>query len=302
MMNANLRKILGAMAAITVLISLPVIAIHSAPPQAIAKKPVSGLTALQQEIIAKLSGAAEIRAGLKLANRTAIENRQEARTYLVELWKRLGLFPRRQAYGTEGENIFTILPCGKPGAESIVLGAHYDSARNSPGANDDASGVAAVAGIAQELSRVKKRSRDIIFVFFDEEERGLRGSRAFAQMLLDEKRAVHSVHTIDQMGWDQDADRAIELELPFDGAEELYKQAAESLNEKIPILTTTEAGSDHSSFRKLGMKAVGITEEYRNKDTTPFIHRPGDTYETMNFDYLASTTRLLVAVMKNLVR
>ncbi len=55
-------------------------------------------------------------------------------------------------------------------------------------------------------------------------------------------------------------------------------------------------------IRRLGIKAVGITEECRNKDTTPYIHKPGDTYETMNFDYLGSTTRVLVEVMKMLTR
>lgn len=267
--------------------------------QSTPKSEMTGITLLQKEIISKLSGQGEIRPGVKLANRANAENKQEARNYLADIFKRLGLVPRRQGYGSEGgENIFTILSCGKPGAESIVFGAHYDSVRNSPGANDNASGVAAVAGVAREMSRVRRRSRDIIFVFFDEEERGLRGSRAFAQMLVDEKRVVHSIHTIDQMGWDQDGDRAIELELPFDGAQDLYKQAIRTLNLKIPILTTTESGSDHSAFRRLGFKAVGITEEYRNKDTTPFIHRPGDTYETVNFDYLGSTTSLLVGVMK----
>ncbi len=260
------------------------------------------LVALQKEVVSRFSGNSEIRPGVKLANRYTIENRQEARNYLADLLKRFGMIPRRQAYGTEGENIFTILPCGKPGAETIVFGAHYDSVRNTPGANDNGTGVAAVIGVARELARAKRRSRDIIFVFFDEEERGLRGSRAFAQMLLDEKRRVHSVHTIDQMGWDQDADRAIELELPYEGAEDLYTQAAGALKMKIPILTTKEAGSDHSSFRRLGFKAVGITEEYRNKDTTPYIHRPGDTYETVNFDYLESTTRLIVEVIKILAR
>jgi acetylornithine deacetylase/succinyl-diaminopimelate desuccinylase-like protein len=270
--------------------------------QPTARSAAIDTTTLQKEIISKLSGNSEIRPGVKLANRSTIENKQEARNYLADVWKRLGMEPRRQGYGTEGENIFTILACGKASAEAVVLGAHYDSVRNSPGANDNASGVAAVAGVARELVRVKKRSRDIIFVFFDEEERGLRGSRAFAQMLLDEKRSVHSVHTIDQMGWDQNANRAIELELPYDGAQDLYGQAAEALKVKLPILTTTESGSDHSAFRRLGFKAVGVTEEYRNKDTTPYIHRPGDTYETMNFEYLASTTRLIVEVMKRLTR
>jgi hypothetical protein len=272
------------------------------------RRPVSpeavtaGATTLQKEIIAKLSGEIEIRPGVKLVNRFTPENKQETRTYLVGLLKRLGLDPRRQAYGTEGENIFTILSCGRPFAETVVFGAHYDSVRNTPGANDNASGVAAVAAVAMEISRVKKRSRDIIFVFFDEEERGMRGSRAFAQMLVDEKRSIQSVHTIDQMGWDQDGDRAIELELPYDGAVALYQKAAESLKMNLQILTTTESGSDHSAFRRLGCKAVGITEEYRNKDTTPYIHRPGDTFQTMNLEYLASTTRLIVEVMKQLTR
>ena len=262
----------------------------------------SGVAAFQREIVAKLSGAGEIRPGVKTANRTTIENRQEARAYLSEVFRRIGMEPKRQAYGTEGENIFAILPCGRPAAEAIVFGAHYDSARNSPGANDNASGVAAVAAVAQQMIRIKPRNRDLIFAFFDEEERGMRGSRAFAQMLLDEKRAVSSVHTIDQMGWDQDGDRAIELELPYDGVVDAYKSAAKALQMNLPILTTTESGSDHSAFRKLGFKAVGITEEYRNKDTTPQIHRPGDTFETVNFDYLAATTRLIVEVLKQLSR
>ena len=171
---------------------------------------------------------------MKLANRSTLENRQEVRAYLAELLQRLGLEPKRQAYGTEGENIFAILSCGRPAAEAVVFGAHYDSARNSPGANDNASGVATVAAVAREMKRFKIRSRDIIFVFFDEEERGLRGSRAFAQLLKDEKRAIHSVHTIDQMGWDQDGDRAIELEVPYEGALALYQKAAAALKMNNP--------------------------------------------------------------------
>jgi acetylornithine deacetylase/succinyl-diaminopimelate desuccinylase-like protein len=271
---------------------------RSAPSQPVP----AGMTVLQKEIISRLSGNSEIRPGVKLANRSTLENRQEVRAYLAELLQKLGLEPKRQAYGTEGENIFAILSCGRPAAEAVVFGAHYDSARNSPGANDNASGVATVAGVALEMKRFKIRSRDIIFVFFDEEERGLRGSRAFAQLLKDEKRAIHSVHTIDQMGWDQDGDRAIELEVPYEGALALYQKAAAALKMNISIHTTTEQGSDHSAFRRMGYPAVGITEEYRNKDTTPHIHRPGDILETVNFDYLASTTTLVVEVMRMLAR
>lgn len=266
-----------------------------------AQSPASG-TDLQRDIIGRLSGAREIRPGITLANRSTLENRQEARTYLSAALTTMGLEPRRQPYGEAGgENVYATLSSGEPSAETVVLGAHYDSVLRAPGASDDATGVAAVLAVAREMARVTPRRRDLLFVFFDEEERGLLGSKAFAQMLKDENRAIHSVHTIDQVGWDQNRNRAIELELPYEGAVELYERAAKTLGLDIPMLATTETGSDHTSFRRLGFKAIGLTEEYRHGDTTPFIHRPGDTYETVDFDYLASTTRVVVQVMKTLV-
>lgn len=268
----------------------------------IAAQSPAGDTALQREVIGKLSGSQEIKPGVRLVNRSTIENRQEAREYLAAMLTSIGLEPKRQAYGTAGgENVYALLSSGRPSAETVVLGAHYDSVLRAPGANDDASGVAVVMAIARAMTAITPRSRDLLIVFFDEEERGLLGSKAFAQMLKDENRSVHSVHTIDQMGWDQNHNRAIELELPYDGAVDLYSGAAKTLGVEIPMYDTTETGSDHSSFRRLGFRAIGITEEYRHNDTTPYIHRAGDTFETIDFDYLASTTRLMIAVMKTLV-
>ncbi|MBP8274789.1 MAG: M28 family peptidase, partial [Acidobacteria bacterium] len=111
---------------------------------------------------------------------------------------------------------------------------------------------------------------------------------------------IHSVHTIDQVGWDENGNRAIELQLPYEGGVDLYKQAAAALSMTMPIWETTEAGSDHSAFRRLGFKAIGITEEYRHKDTSPQIHKAGDTFATVNFPYLASTTRLIIQVTKTI--
>lgn len=256
--------------------------------------------ALQRAVLAALTGETEIRPGVKITNRFTIENKREARTYLAAQLTRIGLTPQRQPYGTDSENIYAVLACGRPGAEAVVFGAHYDSVRVAPGANDDGTGVAAVLATARELAKTKGRTRDLIFAFFDEEERGLVGSRNFAQMLKDQNRPIHSVHTIDQAGWDENGNRAIELELPYDGAVDLYKHAAAALGMTMPIWETTEAGSDHSSFRRLGFRAIGITEEYRHKDTTPFIHKAGDTLSTINFSYLASTTRLMIQVMTQL--
>ena len=158
----------------------------------------------------------------------------------------------------------------------VVLGAHYDTVKRSPGANDNASGVALVLGALLKLRAVANRTRNVLFVLFDEEEIGLIGSREFATWLLDVGSSdgsdrggsaaaavtVHSVHTIDQMGWDSDGDRAFELELPFKGCAELYRAAAstvaaaEGRTVQISIHETNVASTDHSSFRKKGFPAV----------------------------------------------
>jgi len=260
--------------------------------------PKADIRAIERDVVARLSGQSEIRPGLTIPDRTALANKQAARSYLEATWKGLGLTLERQAYSAEGENIFAVLKATSPSDEFVILGAHYDSPRNFPGANDNASGCALVTAAAAELVRAAPRSRNIIFVLFDEEERGLRGSRAFAEKIKAGNLKIHSVHTVDQMGWDADGDRAVELEIPYEGAVALYEEAVRSLPSPIPILVTKEAGSDHSAFRKLGFPAVGVTEEYRNKDTTPYIHKAGDTFATINFDYLESTTRLVVRVLK----
>lgn len=262
-------------------------------------------TALQKKVLAALTGETEITPGLKLANRFAIENKRLARDLIAATLKDLGLTPQRHAYSAEGENIWAELTCGKAGADAIVIGAHYDSVRVAPGANDDGTGVVTVLGVARTLLRSKPSQpsqHDVIFVFFDEEERGLVGARHFAELLKATNRLVHSVHTIDQVGWDANHNRAIELELPFDGIVDIYKQAAARLKMDILVHTTTEAGSDHTAFRRLGFNAVGITEEYRNKDTTPHYHKATDTYATVDFDYVASTTRLVAEAMRALTQ
>ena len=140
-------------------------------------------TAMQKRVLAALTGETEITPGLKLANRFDIANKRAARDYLAASLKELGLTPQRQAYGTDSENIYAELKCGTPGADAIVLGAHYDTVRVAPGANDDGTGVVIVLGGARAMMasmRSKPKRHDMIFVFFDEEERGLIMRRAIS--------------------------------------------------------------------------------------------------------------------------
>jgi len=281
--------------ALILLAAAAVLAACAPGPRPAVPKPDPGaaVAALEKEIVAGLSG---------LPDRATLENRTAARALLSASWARLGLEVQVQEYSPEGRNIFAILPATRPSPEWVVIGAHYDSARNSPGANDNATGIALVSAAATAMARVQSRNRNLVFVLFDEEERGLRGSRAFAQKWLDEKRAVAAVLTVDQMGWDADGDRAVELEIPFEGAEAVFSGVAKAMASPVPVLTTNERGSDHSAFRRLGFPAVGLTEEYRHDDTTPHFHRPTDILDTVNFAYLESSTELVIGVLRAWVR
>lgn len=77
-------------------------------------------------------------------------------------------------------NLEGVLP--GTGEGEIVLAAHYDTTALSAGALDDASGCGVILAVLRELRRTPRRHR-VRAVFFDGEERGLRGSRAWLERL-----------------------------------------------------------------------------------------------------------------------
>ena len=255
----------------------------------------------QQEIVGRLTGEVELAPGQKLTDRASAANRAAARGYLAGALGALGLKALQQGYGS-GTNVYAEIAASGASKDQIVIGAHYDSWAGCPGANDNATGVAAVLAAARYLTQVSCRDKHVIVVLFDEEELGQLGSKSFAKRLFDDKRSVVSVHTIDQLGWDQDGDRAVELERPDPGLFQLYQQAVSLGGLGIPLYQTQTGGTDHVAFRAYGFPAVGLTEEYAGGDTTPHYHASTDTYATVDFDYLASTTELLNVVLSGLLR
>lgn len=297
----------GMRAAIRLSVSAVVVGLAACAPTPPARPyPVpAALETYQRDVIAPLTGAAPIRAGVTLTNRFTPENKRETRAFLSARLAALGLTPERHTYSPEAENVFAVLRSGRRDAEMVVLGAHLDSVRVAPGASDNATGVATVLAVARDAVALRNRTRDLMIVFFDEEERGLVGARRFAERLAAQPAKVHSVHTVDQVGWDTNGNGAIELELPYlspaPGAVALYTDAARALGLTAPIWQTPETGSDHHAFRRAGFPAVGVTEEYRHNDTSPFIHRAGDTFETVDFTYLGTVTRIVAMAMRRLL-
>ena len=266
----------------------------------------------QEAVVAHLSGERPVGGG-HLENRYDPRSRRAAAGYVAEVIGSLGLQARAHNYDVRygdddqqycGVNVYASVPATEGGAGGhVVVGAHYDSRargagdrRNEragpmPGANDNATGVALVLAVAEAALRMPTRSRPLVVVALDQEEVGLVGARAFADKLRADGTPVHSVHTVDQVGWDGDGDRVVEVERPSPMLEALYRSASDATG--VPVRVTDVGSTDHVAFRAAGYEAVGVTEEFDGGDTTPHYHQPTDTADTVDYEFLASATRLV---------
>jgi acetylornithine deacetylase/succinyl-diaminopimelate desuccinylase-like protein len=255
----------------------------------------TGLDAYLADHVAKLSGTQDISPGARLTDRGTPENRRAARTYLNDQLAALGLATSIDDYG-EGANVVGRLAATAEGAtEWIVVGAHFDSEVGSPGANDNATGVAAVLAVARALKDVPCRSRGVMFVMFDQEEVGLLGSKAFVQRERTAATEIVAAHTIDQVGWDADGDRTFEIELPTPALFAEYQAGATAVG--VKVVETKTSGTDHQALRARGYAAAGITEEYVAGDTSPHRHLLGDAPSTVQTGYQALAARLVIYVV-----
>lgn len=275
----------------------------------------------QQTIVGQLSGKYTLGNNTVIKSRWAKAEREIAKKYLKELITTLGIEANEHQYTSpnlnpaidlildpfKGTNIYGILPSTNKSSEYVVLGGHYDSGkRNAPGAIDNATGIALIYSVAKELSALQNRNKNIIIVFFDQEEEELIGSKAFAKLLKQRQWDIHSVHCFDMVGWDADKDRAMEI---FSGSAsliEIYKTVADQ--RKIPLkdILIDPVGyhnnsTDFDAFVPLGFNVIGAGECFYHRDSTPYKDSPDDTFDTVDFEYLLSCSNLIENIIKKII-
>lgn len=227
-------------------------------------------------------------------DRANASRRAAARTFLAAELGRLDLATELYDYG-EGADVIGRLPATTPSELWILVGAHFDTVSQSPGADDNATGVVSVLATARALADLPCRDHNVMFVLFDQEEIGLVGSTALAGHLFQTGVDLVAAHTIDQVGWDGDGDRRFEIEQPSTGLWTAYQASAAAIG--VPVVRTTSGATDHEAFRERGFAAVGVTEEFVSGDTTPHYHRPTDTIATVDLAYTALAVRLVTHVV-----
>ena len=246
-----------------------------------------------------------------IGERVTPEQRRTAAVRIMSELATTGIEARLQPYDTgnsnrsldtvlppgSGANVAVEIPSTEPSEQTIVIGAHYDSVKGSPGADDNASGIYAVIELAKRVSEMPVRRMNVVFVWFDQEEVGLVGSKIFAANWKASGLALHSMHNIDMIGFDGNGDGRFDLDVPDGELAEIYLEEAETLG--IPIARDTFNTSDHASFRRYGFRAVCLSEDFSNKDINPTYHRGGD--KTIDREYMQSGIDLVAAVTKRLL-
>lgn len=275
----------------------------------------------QKMIVAQLTGKQKIETKdgkkLRLKSRWSVKERNISLDYFESLFNQLDLKTYRHHYEMpnsnpavdllieplQGSNIYTILPSITKSNEYVVIGAHYDTdGENFPGAIDNGSGIALISSVLRQARDLTIRDRNLIVVYFDQEEEGISaGSLAFAKYLKTHNYNIHSAHSFDLIGWDGDNNKEVQLAFPMPNPkiENIYKKIASEL--KIPIYSIESNASDYSSFYKMGINTIGISQAYAKGDLSGKKDSPHDQYHLVDFDYLASSTNLAFKVIKDLL-
>ena len=181
----------------------------------------------------------------------------------------------------------------KPGLGEmvVVLGAHYDTVPNVPGANDNASGTAVLLTLAEALSQTSFPF-GLRFITFGSEELGLRGSQAYMNSLSSEEpRRILAMLNFDALGSGDG--------LAITGASDLTKLVVEQAK-SLGIEVRRSGGfagtsSDHASFARAGIPVIVFSS-----DDLSGIHTPQDTIDLINPKLPGDAARLALALLTSL--
>jgi Zn-dependent M28 family amino/carboxypeptidase len=264
------------------------------------------------------------------------EELEKVARYLEATLQSFGYKVGQQEFIADGKPVrnidVTIEPAaGTTDPEVIVVGAHYDSARNTPGANDNASGVAGVLELARMLrdldGKIGKRIRLVLFVNEEPPYFGTdaMGSRQYARALAARGERVVAMYSLETLGFYSSEPGSQRYPAPFGmmfpdradfvafvgmlGSRPLVREtlrsfrshtAFPSIGGVAPRQVPGIGWSDHWSFAEQGFQAVMITDTalYRY----PHYHRPTDTPDKVEVEKLARVIKGIERVIRDLAR
>lgn len=247
---------------------------------------------------------------------TSPNHLQQVEAYLHRQLSEAGLTVAAHDFEALDRTYHNVIATAHPGSAHgelppLILGAHFDTVAGSPGADDNASALAVLLHVARQV-REMPLIRPIRFIAFNLEEENLLGSSAYTALLKKNREAIHGVIVLECVGYasqqhnSQKIPPGVPIAVPTTGnflavignerSQALTSTVAKAMQSHLSIVPLVVPGngeklpdtrrSDHTSFWEQGFPAVMLTDtaNFRN----PHYHRPTDTLDTLNFDFLAS--------------
>ena len=206
-----------------------------------------------------------------------------------------------------GVNLILRLPGQRPELAPVLVAAHYDGPLGSPGADDNASGVAALLELARRWAQTPPK-RPVWLVAFDQEEWGMVGSAALARELKSSGQRLHLMLSLEMLGYTAEVQN-----YPHEAMKAVYGSRGDFIalvantgaaallpglsrgmgaHVKTKVLPVPFKGrqlpdvrlSDHSPFWDEGYNAVMVTDTSFMRN--PHYHQPSDTIETLDLPFL----------------
>jgi len=257
---------------------------------------------------------------------------EAAATYISNAFRQSGLAVARQEFTYARMalgNLVAELPGTTRPAEIIVIGAHYDTVYGTPGADDNASGVAALLALA-DCCATQRFARTLRFVAFVNEEPPFfqtedMGSLVYAKTCAAQREKIQAMLCLEMLGYYSDAPGSqrfpegtgwlLRRWLPTTGdfigftanvrslrllrrSVGVFRAHAQMPSEGAVLPEFLSGLSDNWSFWQAGYPAIMITDTamYRN----PHYHAASDTPATLNYDALTRVTRGVAAIITDL--
>ncbi len=230
--------------------------------------------------------------------------------FILERFSQLGLSAEADPFVFEGvhesRNIVSVIP-GMRNPEKIVLAcAHYDStSRNpfvwAPGADDNASGTAAILELARILAE-EKFDFSIVLLCVSAEEQGLYGSDHYARQARSDGDEIIAVVNLDMIAYPGSKQRELDV---------IANRQSEWLADRFiavaqphvalhldKVVDASLTWSDHSSFWDQGFAALCGIEDSDN----PNYHRDSDTLETLDLFFATEVVQASLAAVAEMAQ
>lgn len=217
-------------------------------------------------------------------------------------------------------NLILNLPAqpGRGQQPPILIGAHYDAVPGTPGADDNASGVAALLELARSLATQPGRY-PVRLLAFDLEEYGLSGSTAYAEGLWQDNQPIRLMLSLEMLGYcthephSQNYPPGLQYFYPNQGnfiglignlgtIPDLIRlcRGIDRAGVRSRWLPAGKRGmmvpatrlSDHAPFWDRGYRAIMVTDTAFMRN--PHYHKPSDRLETLDLDFLTRICQGLI--------